>query len=98
METPSDEPTQGLGNNAAPNNAPDADNMFWQSFLLNETKFNHQEKPVKRASADDNVNLRYILKEILGIKPEDIGSMTIVSRGMWDRNDESFVIKSPEHV
>lgn len=98
VETPSDEPTQGLGNDAAPNNAHDADDMFWQSFLLNETKFNHQEKTVKRASKSDNVDLRYIFKEILGIKPEDIGSMTIVSRGMWDRNDESFVIKSPEHV
>ena len=59
----------------------DVDNWFWDSFLLNEAKFRHQQATVKRSSETEPITLGYILQELLNIDLADVGSMTIVSRG-----------------
>ncbi len=75
--------------------APDP---LWKSFLMNEAKFRHQQPAVKRASQYDQVNLGYILKEILNINPADIGAMTIVSRGGFDTECKTETVVNPSDV
>lgn len=69
-----------------------------ETFLMNEAKFRHQQPTVKRASKDDQVNLGYILKEILNIDPADIGAMTIVSRGGFDTESKTETVVNPSDV
>ena len=69
-----------------------------ETFLMNEAKFRHQQPTVKRASQYDQVNLGYILKEILNIGPADIGAMTIVSRGGFDTESKTETVVNPSDV
>lgn len=69
-----------------------------ETFLMNEAKFRHQQPTVKRASKDDQINLGYILKEILNIDPADIGAMTIVSRGGFDTESKTETVVNPSDV
>ena len=70
------------------------DEWFFGSFLMNEAKFRHQQQTVKRSSKDDPITLRYIIKELLNISPDDIGPMTIVSRGEFGRVENTELITS----
>ena len=54
-------------------NRDDVNDALWHSFLMNETKFRHQEMKVERSSKETPVDLRYILKNLLDIIPEEIG-------------------------
>ena len=68
---------------------------FWDSFLLNEAKFRHQQASVKRSSETEQITLGYILKELLNINLADIGSMTI---GEFGSNDRTEIITEPQRV
>lgn len=71
---------------------------FWQAFLLNETKFRHQEAKVKRSSKNEPITLEYILREILNIIPTDCGSMTVVSRSEFGQNEKTEFIEKQADV
>ena len=71
---------------------------FWGSFLLNESKFRHQQLDVKRSSKDNPVTLGYIIKELLEIPTSDIGGMTIVKRGEFGNEDAAEEISSSKDV
>lgn len=74
------------------------DDWFWESFLMNEAKFRHQQSTVKRSSEIEPITLGYILKDLLNINLSDIGSMTIISRGEFGRNDNTEIITNGSHV
>ena len=76
----------------------DLNDALWHSFLMNETKFRHQEIEVERSSKETPVDLRYILKTLLNIIPEEIGSMVVVRKNGLDDTDETEEIKSQEAV
>lgn len=76
----------------------DPNDALWHSFLMNETKFRHQEMKVERSSKETPVNLRYILKTLLDIIPEEIGPMTVVRKNGLDGTDETEEIKSQEAI
>ncbi len=80
------------GNEINPND------WFFGSFLMNEAKFRHQQQTVKRSSKEDPVTLRYIIKELLNISPEDIGPMTIVSRGEFGSIEKTELIENSSEV
>lgn len=71
---------------------------FWDSFLLNEAKFRHQQATVKRSSETEPITLGYILQELLNIDLADIGSMRIVSRGEFGSNDRTEIITDKQCV
>lgn len=71
---------------------------FWESFLLNEAKFRHQQATVKRSSETEPITLGYILQELLNIDPADIGSMTIVSRGEFGQDERTEIITEKQRV
>ena len=85
-------------NNEVSSNSINPEDWFWGSFLMNEAKFRHQEKDVKRSSKEEPINLRYIIQDLLTIAPEDIGKMTIVSRGEFGRIEKTEIIESSEDV
>lgn len=74
------------------------DDMFFGSFLMNEAKFKHQQKEVRRSSKDEPVTLRYIIEELLNISPDDIGPMTIVSRGEYGSIEKTELLENPSEV
>lgn len=76
----------------------DVDDWFWGSFLMNEAKFRHQQSEVKRSSVNAPITLGYILQELLNVDPSDIGSMTIVSRGEFGRNDQTEIVTDKKSV
>ena len=77
------------------NEAPD---WFFASFLMNEAKFRHQQLTVKRSSKDNQINLEYILRELLNIDPNEIGQMTVVQTGEFGKEDSSKTIKSHNEI
>lgn len=77
---------------------PSVDDWFWDSFLINEANFRNQQETVKRSSKDNPITLGYILKELLNIDLTDIGSMTIVSRGMSELDNKTEIIKDTSRV
>lgn len=79
-------------------NKIDVDDWFWESFLMNEAKFRHQQSTVKRSSETEPITLGYILQELLNIDLADIGSMTIVSRGEFGQNDRTEIITDKHRV
>ena len=79
-------------------NGFNSDEWFFGSFLMNEAKFRHQQQTVKRSSKDDPITLRYIIKELLNISPDDIGPMTIVSRGEFGRAENTELIETQAEV
>ena len=76
----------------------DVDNWFWDSFLLNEAKFRHQQATVKRSSETEPITLGYILQELLNIDLADVGSMTIVSRGEFGQDERTEIITEKQSV
>lgn len=82
------------------NSMPEIDKMLFESFLMNEAKFRHQEETVKRSSPHKPITLRYILKDLLDIDPADIGAMTVVDRTGFQKADKETIkiIESKEEV
>lgn len=74
------------------------EDFLWPTFLLNETKFRHQQAKVKRSSKNEPITLEYILREILNITPTDCGSMTVVSRGEFGQNEKTEFIEKQSDV
>lgn len=74
------------------------DDWLWQSFLLNEAKFSHQQKNVKRSSKNEPITLGYIIKELLDISTEDIGPMSVISRGEFGKIEKNEFIESKSDV
>ncbi|MDE5808050.1 MAG: hypothetical protein K2H76_08020 [Muribaculaceae bacterium] len=79
-------------------NRDDVNDALWHSFLMNEAKFRHQEMKVERSSKETPVDLRYILKNLLDIIPEEIGSMTVVRKNGLDEMNETEEIESQEAI
>ncbi len=83
---------------ASQDNNLNPDDWFWGSFLMNEAKFRHQQMSVKRSSKDEPITLGYIIQELLNISPADIGSMTIVHRGLYGHTEKTEFIESSSDV
>lgn len=72
--------------------------IFRETFLVNEAKFQHQAHKVKRSSPDDRIDIEYILKDLLEVNPEDVDSMTLVMRKDYGRTESTEQIDSQDEI
>lgn len=74
------------------------DDMLRDSFLVNEAKFQHQTHKVKRSSPEDPIDLEYILRELLEVNPDDVDSMTLVTRKEFGRTETTEHTDSRDEI